>query len=97
MVRSDSDGLYSCILKGQSNLANYPEALRDCRTPGDIDVWCGLMDPEGIDIAVADADGHGAHFEKYHGERGEIEWVLADYRIRGKKMPEVNYHHVDGI
>lgn len=89
------DGLYSCILKGQSNLVNYPETLRECRTPGDIDVWCGLMDPEGIDIAVADADGHGAHFEKYHGERGVIEWVLADYRIKDTKMPEVNFHHVD--
>ena len=89
------DGLHSCILTGQSNLAYYPEDLRGCRSPGDIDVWCGLMDPEGIDIAVADADGHGAHFEKYHGERGVIEWVLADYRIKDKKMPEVNYHHVD--
>lgn len=89
------DGLYACILKGQSNLVNYPEELKDCRTPGDIDVWCGLMDPEGIDIAVVDADSHGAHFEKYQGERGVIEWVLADYRIRDKIMPEVNYHHVD--
>lgn len=89
------DGLYSCILKGQSNLVNYPESLRECRTPGDIDVWCGLMDPEGIDIAVSDGDGRGAHFEKYQGERGVIEWVLADYRIRDKKLPEVNYHHVD--
>lgn len=89
------DGLYSCILKGQSNLVNYPESLRECRTPGDIDVWCGLMDPEGIDIALADADGHGAHFEKYQGERGVIEWVLVDYRIKDKNMPEVNYHHVD--
>lgn len=89
------DGLYACILKGQSNQINYPEELRECRTAGDIDVWCGLMDPEGIDIAVADADSKGAHFEKYHGERGVIEWVLADYRIKDKKMPEVNYHHVD--
>lgn len=89
------DGLYACILKGQSNLINYPEELRDCRTPGDIDVWCGLMDPEGIDIAVADLDGNGAHYEKYADERGVIEWVLADYRIRDKKMPEVNFHHVD--
>ena len=34
------DGLWSCILKGQSNLVNYPEYLRECRTAGDIDVWC---------------------------------------------------------
>ena len=36
----ENDGLWSCILKGQSNLVNYPEHLRDCRTAGDIDVWC---------------------------------------------------------
>ena len=34
------DGLWSCILKGQSNLVNYPVHLRDYRTAGDIDVWC---------------------------------------------------------
>ena len=36
----ENDGLWSCILKGQSNLVNYPEYLRDSRTAGDIDVWC---------------------------------------------------------
>ena len=34
------DGFNSCILKGQSNLINYPEYLRDYRTAGDIDVLC---------------------------------------------------------
>ena len=36
----DRDGFYSCILKGQSNLANYPENIRFYRTAGDIDVLC---------------------------------------------------------
>ncbi len=36
----DRDGFNSCILKGQSNLANYPEYLKDYRTAGDIDVLC---------------------------------------------------------
>ena len=36
----EHDGFWSCILKGQSNLVNYPECLRDYRTAGDIDVWC---------------------------------------------------------
>ena len=36
----ENDGLWSCILKGQSNMVNYPEHLRDYRTAGDIDVWC---------------------------------------------------------
>ena len=38
--RLENDGLWSCILKGQSNLVNYPEHLRESRTAGDIDVWC---------------------------------------------------------
>ncbi len=36
----EHDGFNSCILKGQSNLANYPEYLKDYRTAGDIDVLC---------------------------------------------------------
>lgn len=33
------DGFDACVLKGQGNLANYPEDLGCYRTPGDIDVW----------------------------------------------------------
>lgn len=36
----ENDGFDSCILKGQSNLPNYLEYLRDYRTTGDIDVLC---------------------------------------------------------
>lgn len=36
----EHDGFNSCILKGQSNLPNYLESLRDYRTAGDIDVLC---------------------------------------------------------
>ena len=44
----EHDGMNVCILKGQSNLVNYPEWLRDYRTPGDIDV---LVRPvEGNDV-----------------------------------------------
>ena len=32
-------GFQAIILKGQSLLPYYPESLRDCRQPGDIDVW----------------------------------------------------------
>lgn len=89
------NGLYACILKGQSNLIYYPKELRDYRTPGDIDVWCGLMNPCGIDIAVENSDGKDTHYKKYKGERGVIEWVLADLRLKGHKPPEVQYHHID--
>ena len=36
------DGLRSVVLKGQSNLVYYPEDLRECRTAGDIDLWCDV-------------------------------------------------------
>ena len=35
----EKDGFHSCVLKGQSNLVNYPDELRSCRTAGDIDIW----------------------------------------------------------
>ena len=43
----EHDGLWSCILKGQSNLVNYPEHLREGRTAGDIDVWCAPISKQG--------------------------------------------------
>lgn len=43
----DRDGYHSCILKGQSNLVNYPESLRDYRTAGDIDVLCWPKNGKG--------------------------------------------------
>lgn len=33
------DGFGSCVLKGQGNLQNYPESMRNRRQPGDIDIW----------------------------------------------------------
>lgn len=33
------DGFDSCVLKGQGNLLNYPEHLKNRRQPGDIDLW----------------------------------------------------------
>lgn len=33
------EGFESCILKGQGNLAYYPDDLKDLRQSGDIDIW----------------------------------------------------------
>ena len=46
----DRDGFNSCILKGQSNLANYPEYLKDYRTAGDIDVWVMPKGEENVSL-----------------------------------------------
>lgn len=35
-----TDGFGCCVLKGQGNLADYPEELRAYRASGDIDLWC---------------------------------------------------------
>lgn len=90
------DGLACCVLKGQGNLENYPEDMRECRTPGDIDVWCAPQDSCGIDIAVTDLGGRGAHYEKYRGNRAVIEYVKMLHRIAGTGPHDgVRYHHID--
>lgn len=89
------DGIQCCILKGQSNLWNYPEELREARIPGDIDVWCVPQDSCGVEIAVSDLDGKGAHYEHYVGKRGVIEYVKQLWRIAGKQEPKSSYLHID--
>lgn len=104
------DGLACCILKGQGNLVNYPEELREARNPGDIDVWCwpqvdslstsswqAVSSPTecGIEIAVSNLDGKGAHYEHYSGARGVIEYALMQARVAGNPVPEVRYNHVE--
>lgn len=47
------DGFHCCILKGQSNLAYYPEELRECRTSGDIDVlFRSIENPSQVNTPI---------------------------------------------
>jgi len=49
----EHDGFDCCILKGQSNLENYTEDLREYRTCGDIDVLMRSKEkPEAIDLPI---------------------------------------------
>ena len=103
------DGLACCVLKGQGILEYYQTLsssplkgegldadLSLCRTPGDIDIWVKPMDESGIDIAVADLDGKGAHYQRYHGKEAVIEYVKMLHRIAGSEPHEgVRYHHID--
>lgn len=98
------DGLKSCILKGQSNLIYYPEELRDCRTAGDIDIWVQPMEESGLEIAVGDLDSstgsgqvpRGAHYERFAGNRGVIEYAKMMWRLKGEKdAPDMRFHHID--
>lgn len=90
------DGFRTMVLKGQSNLAYYPEELRACRTAGDIDLYAWCIEPNGIDVAVADLDGKGAHYEKYSGNEAVIEYTKMRLRTEGmSEKVEVVYHHLD--
>lgn len=89
------DGMSCCVLKGQSNLVYYPEDLRECRTSGDIDVLIRPADDAGIEIAVADLDGKGAHYERYAGIRGSIEYVRMQCRLHDVPVGKICYHHLD--
>lgn len=87
------DGMRCCVLKGQSNLLYYPKDLRECRTPGDIDIW--TLPQHGYELAVSNYDEKGAHYEHFEGVRGTIEYVMMLWRSNGGKPAEVRYHHID--
>lgn len=76
----EKDGFHSCVLKGQSNLVNYPEELRSCRTAGDIDIW--LMPHE---------KGSGGLMEPLNVRRKRI----VAYVKQKVGEQHVLYHHVD--
>ena len=67
------DGLDTCILKGQGNLLNYPEELRNRRQCGDIDVWTTLMKDERLRINdylhTEDRERHGCPQADYLREQ----------------------------
>lgn len=46
------DGFDTCVLKGQGNLVNYPEHLKDRRQPGDIDLWASPKNGEDAVKAI---------------------------------------------
>ena len=75
------DGIESVVIKGQSNLENYPEELRDFRSSGDIDLWTKLTNDSGIPIAVQQGDS--VEYEYYKGVRGIIEYARLQRRLRG--------------
>lgn len=87
------DGLQSVVLKGQSNLVYYPENLRDCRTVGDIDLWCNV--PEGVEVAH-EVNGKVEKHE-YRGMEGVIEYCKQYERCQGRDIPwhRVLYYHCE--
>lgn len=91
------DGLQCCVLKGQSNLVNYPEKLRECRTSGDIDLWVKTVEG-GIPIAVSSGDS--AEYVNYKGIAGVVEYAQLVRRTQGQPpipWDRILYHHVEMI
>lgn len=88
------DGIESVVIKGQSNLENYPEELRDFRSTGDIDLWTKLTNDSGIPIAVRQGDS--VEYEYYKGVRGIIEYARLQCRLKGDKSQfKPLYYHVE--
>ena len=87
------DGVASVVIKGQSNLENYPEELRWYRTPGDIDLWCQARN--GVEIGEM-VNGEVGKSE-FHGIAGVIEYCKQYERCRGRDIPwhRVLYYHCE--
>ena len=87
------DGVSSVVIKGQSNLENYPEELRWYRTPGDIDLWCEARN--GVEIGEM-VNGEVVKSE-FHGIAGVIEYCKQYERCRGRDIPwhRVLYYHCE--
>ena len=87
------DGVASVVIKGQSNLENYPEELRWYRIPGDIDLWCEARN--GVEIGEV-VNGEVVKSE-FHGIAGVIEYCKQYERCRGRDIPwhRVLYYHCE--
>ena len=94
VTQLEHDGIGAVVIKGQSNLENYPEELREYRNPGDIDLWTKQTNDCGIPMAVKQGDS--VEYEYYKGVRGIIEYARLQRRLREDKSPfKPLYYHVE--
>ena len=94
VTQLEHDGIGAVVIKGQSNLENYPEELREYRNPGDIDLWTKQTNDCGIPIAVQ--QGEFVEYENYKGVRGIIEYARLQRRVREDKSQfKPLYYHVE--
>ncbi len=93
MEHLEHDGLHCCILKGQSNLLNYPKQLKWRRNPGDIDVWC-IAPAEGMPIAVQTGENN-VEYDIHYGRRAIIEYVQMLNRNTDGKEKRALFHHIE--
>lgn len=90
----EHDGFHACVLKGQANHDLYLEGLRDCRTPGDIDVW---VRPIGyIPVAVQVGESQVEYWNN-KGKEAVIQYVLMNTPedMREAVKNDMRQHHID--
>lgn len=76
-----NDGFDTIILKGQSNLPNYPEHLRMLRQSGDIDIWVVPNDKCQLGIK--------------NGKPDKIKSVTEYLVAHGVDIRRIRYNHLD--
>ena len=67
------NGISSCVIKGQSNIINYPEHLKKHRTCGDIDLWCLPRNNDRIHKGIANIVEYARRYRQEHNQP-DIPW-----------------------
>lgn len=78
--RMQSDGLRSCLLKGQGVALTYDEQLRCLRQCGDIDIWVDASKEKVIDYGMRispnrEFDQKHMHYHCFEGTDVEAHWI----------------------
>ena len=88
-----ANNIKCCVLKGQGNLVNYPDYIRDYRTPGDIDIWCSLQDDK-VTLLPTEPYEKGSYIQ-YSEKKKIVEFVRRQWRSINIPEPEPRYLHID--
>jgi len=89
------NGISSCVIKGQSNIINYPEHLKEHRTCGDIDLWCLPRNNDRIHKGIANIVEYARRYRQEHNQP-DIPWHRVLYyhvEINLDSGTEVELHY----
>ena len=89
------NGISSCVIKGQSNIINYPEHLKEHRTCGDIDLWCLPRNNDRIHKGIANIVEYAHRYRLEHNQP-DIPWHRVLYyhvEINLDSGTEVELHY----
>lgn len=85
----EDNGFHCVILKGQGNMANYPEHLKNLRSPGDIDVWAWPRRSSKLKTQNSSLITHNSKLGN-HDVRDVVEFCQSK-----KKGAFMYYHNLD--